>query len=224
MVAGRLKFLQEAAIENVKQILDIGSWHLKQSIEFASIFDNAKINAFEPVPESFDLCIANLNAVDDKKKKRIKVHNIALSNEVGEIPFFPVDANQSSVPNIGASSMFRFVEGKNGTMFGQNLNQKEIKVRATTLDKWCEENKIKHIDIIWMDAQGSELLVLQGAKKMLNNTRIIMTEVGLQPYYQGHTLKADIDKLLFSYGFKELHSSFEINVPDYEANTIYVKR
>ena len=51
-----------------------------------------------------------------------------------------------------------------------------------------------------------------------------MTEVGLQPYYQGHTLKADIDKLLFSYGFKELHSSFEINVPDYEANTIYVKR
>ena len=74
-----------------------------------------------------------------------------------------------------------------------------------------------------MDAQGSELLVLQGAKNILKNTRIIMTEVGLKPYYEGHTMKKDIDELLLSLGFKELEGSFELNGFDYEANTIYVR-
>jgi hypothetical protein len=50
-----------------------------------------------------------------------------------------------------------------------------------------------------------------------------MTEVGLKPYYEGHTLKKDIDQLLFSLGFKELDSAFELNGFDYEANAIYIK-
>ena len=74
-----------------------------------------------------------------------------------------------------------------------------------------------------MDVQGAELLVLQGADNILHNTRIIMTEVGLKPYYEGHTLKADIDEYLFARGFRELQESFELNGFDYEANTIYIK-
>ncbi len=51
-----------------------------------------------------------------------------------------------------------------------------------------------------------------------------MTEVGLKPYYEGHTLKADIDNLLIDLGFKELDSSFELNGFDFEANTVYIRR
>ena len=72
--------------------------------------------------------------------------------------------------------------------------------------------------------QGAELLVFQGAKNILKNTKIIMTEVGLKPYYEGHTLKADIDNLLIDLGFKELDSSFELNGFDFEANTVYIRR
>jgi hypothetical protein len=125
--------------------------------------------------------------------------------------------------NCGASSMFKFIDGLNGPQFGQNLVQKEIKVQADTLDNWCKTNKITEIDILWMDAQGAELLVLQGARKILKNTKIIMTEVGLQPYYEGHTLKPDIDQLLKASGFRELESSFELNGFDYEGNTIYIR-
>ena len=96
-------------------------------------------------------------------------------------------------------------------------------VQSDTLDNWCRENEVHEIDIIWIDVQGAELLVFQGGGNILKNTRIIMTEVGLKPYYEGHTLKSDIDAFLLTRGFIELKGSFELNGFDYEANTIYIK-
>lgn len=224
MVANRLAAMRDKVdLGNVKQILDIGSWHLGQSVEFANIFDGAQIDAFEPVPDSFKLCVDRRNGLDDARRKRIRIHNVAITNKQGSIPFYPVDPSKSSVPNVGASSMFKFIEGLNGSPFGQNLVQNEIQVKANTLDKWCKEHKVKEVDIMWVDVQGAELLVFEGAKNILKNTRIIMTEVGLKPYYEGHTLKGDIDKFLSDLGFRELEGGYEINVPEYEANTIYVK-
>lgn len=224
MVANRLIWLLgKVELVNVRQILDIGSWHLSQSIQFTNIFHNAYVNAFEPVPDSYQLCLNIHKQLDEQRKNRIKVHNVALSNTVGEIPFYAIDPELSSVPNHGVSSMFKFIDGLNGTPFGQNLTQKEIQVHSTTLDNWCAENKVSDVDIMWIDVQGAELLVFQGAENILKNTRIILSEVGLKPYYQGHTLKGDIDKFLFGLGFHELESSFELNGFDYEANTIYIK-
>ena len=224
MVASRLARLAgKADLSNIKQVLEIGSCHLGQSIEFAQFFQDAKIDAFEPVPASYELCVNRHNKLDDHNKNRIKVHNLALGDSTGEIPFFAVDPELSSTPNVGASSMFRFMDGLNGTPFGQNLVQTEIAVQADTLDNWCENNNISEVDIMWMDVQGAELLVLKGADNILKNTRIIMTEVGLKPYYEGHTLKPEIDEYLLTRGFCELEGSFELNGFDYEANTIYVK-
>jgi FkbM family methyltransferase len=224
MVKSRLRHLTgHIDPASIRQVLDVGSWHLGQSIEFASIFPDARIDAFEPVPDSYQLCLNHHSQLPDQQKNQIKVHNLALSNIKGEVPFYQIDANASSVPNIGASSMFRFIEGLNGTPFGQQLVQKEITVQSDTLDNWCKRNKVNEVDILWMDAQGAELLVLQGAVKTLKNTRIIMTEVGLKPYYEGHTLKPDIDAFLAEQGFRELEASFELNGFDYEANTIYVR-
>jgi FkbM family methyltransferase len=224
IVSKRLSHLRGVVdLGDVKQILDIGSWHLGESIDMAGLFPNAKVDAFEPVPDSYQLCLDNLGKQDDQKKSRIKVHNIALSDKEGDIPFYAIDPVNSSYPNVGASSLFKFKEGLNGTPFGQNLVQKEIMVKCDTLDGWCKKNKVKEVDIMWVDAQGAELLVFEGAKKILKSTKIIMTEVGLKPYYEGHTLKPDIDNLLIGLGFKELDSSFELNGFDYEANTIYIR-
>jgi FkbM family methyltransferase len=161
--------------------------------------------------------------MNDQRKEKVKIHNIALGNESGEVSFYPVDPEKSSVANIGASSMFKFIDGLNGTPFGQNLVQNEIKVQADTLDNWSAANKIDGVDIMWVDVQGAELLVFQGADNLLKNTKVIMTEVGLKPYYEGHTLKSDIDEYLFARGFTELEGAFELNGFDYEANTIYIK-
>lgn len=77
---------------------------------------------------------------------------------------------------------------------------------------------------MWMDVQGAELLVLKGAEELLKRTKIIMTEVGLKPYYEGHTLKVEIDSYLAAHGFVELEGAFQLNGFDYEANTIYIRK
>ncbi len=224
MVGQRLQCLTgKVDLTGVKQILDIGSWHLGQSIEFSSVFKNARIDAFEPVPDSYQNCLKRLEQIDEQKRNRISIHNIALSDKAGEIPFYPVDPAKSSTPNVGASSMFKFIDGLNGSPFGQNLVQNEIHVKTDTLDNWCRENNVTEVDIMWVDVQGAELLVFKGGENILKNTRIIMTEVGLKPYYQGHTLKTDIDRFLSGLGFKELDGSFEVNVVGFEANVIYVR-
>lgn len=222
MVARRLAKLPLTYLDNITSILDIGSWHLNQSIEFADIFSDARITAFEPVPESYAMCMDKLAKLESQKKARISVHNLALGNTKGEVPFYATDTSVNQKIDAGFSSLFKLTDNLRNGYYTGPLVQKEIKVNADTLDNWCKENKVKHVDIMWVDVQGAELLVFKGAEKILKNTRVIMTEVGLKPYYEGHTLKADIDTYLIGLGFRELHDTFELNGFDYEANTIYV--
>ena len=225
MVAHRLQYLEgKVSLDDVTQILDIGSWHLNQSLEFATLFPQARIDAFEPVPESYDLCVKKLQEQDTRRRENIHIHNRALSNENGPISFYSVDTDRSSGGvDAGFASMFKVLDTPETATLAKNLVQKEVKTQAQTLDSWCATNGVTRVDIMWMDAQGSELKVLQGADAILKNTRIIMTEVGLKPYYEGHTLKNDIDDFLKQRGFVELESSLEMNIIGFEANTIYIR-
>ena len=218
-VGNRVNFIvNKMDLSGIKEILDIGSWHLGQSLEFHDIFPNANINAFEPVPNSYQLCLNN-NRFPDK----ISVHNLALCEFTGETKFYPVDPVKSSDPNVGASSLLKFIPGLNGSFFNQNWVQNEITVKCSTLDDWSQTYGEK-IDIIWIDAQGAELRVFKGGDRTLNDVKIIFTEVGLKPYYEGHSLKKEIDEYLINKGFIEIKESFELNGFDYEANTIYCKK
>ena len=75
-----------------------------------------------------------------------------------------------------------------------------------------------------MDVQGAELKVLEGAQNILEKTKIILTEVGLKPYYENHGMKKDIDDYLISKGFEEIKEAFELNGSEYEGNAIYINK
>ena len=54
---------------------------------------------------------------------------------------------------------------------------KIIHVKTNNIDNFCKEKKIKHIDILKIDTEGTELDVLTGSKKMLNKIDIICSEI-----------------------------------------------
>ena len=144
---------------------------------------------------------------------------MALNNEDGPIKFYPLDETQSRGNNTGMASKFRLMDP---AVFPHELSvQKEITVAGTTLDTWCRLNNVVP-DLIWMDAQGAELDILKGAENSLASVKVILTEVGLTPYYHGHTLKADIDQYLASKGFRELVIARNLG-HKYEMDTIYIK-
>lgn len=57
---------------------------------------------------------------------------------------------------------------KKRNRLGKGIAYKEkIKVKLTTLDKFVEENNIKKIDFIKIDAEGSEREIIKGAKLII---------------------------------------------------------
>ena len=206
---------------SIKNICDIGSRFLEQSRELSYIFPDAKVYAFEPVPESHQICCDNLAKLPTEYRDRIKVYNVAVGNEDKTIPFYPVD-NTGSEFNIGASSKYKFIPGLNGSWWDKTWNQTEIQVQQVTLDDHRAKHNIGPIDLIWMDVQGGELDALMGAEQTLKDVKVILTEVGLDSYYQGQSLKPQIDAYMKSQGFRELRNGFRKNF-QYEGDTIYVK-
>ncbi len=74
-------------------------------------------------------------------------------------------------------------------------------VPVTTLDDWLAAEKIKRVDVVKIDTQGSELGVLTGAREALASVRAIEVEVEFNELYVDVPLFADIDRFLRQEGF-----------------------
>jgi FkbM family methyltransferase len=219
MMAERLSHIKNLIdFNNIKSIIDVGSAHGYESLNMARVFKNAQTFGFEPTPEHYQHCL-KIKQESGDVGTRMHFTQAALNNIDGAIQFYPLDNEQSRGNNTGMASKFRLMDP---AVFPHELSvQKEITVNAVTLDTWCAQNNIQP-DIIWMDAQGAELDILKGAEQALESVKVILTEVGLIPYYHGHTLKADIDGYLASLGFRELVTARKLG-HKYEMDTIYVK-
>lgn len=69
-------------------------------------------------------------------------------------------------------------------------------VNSITLDAWAELENIEQIDFMWIDAQGAEKFILQGATKTLLKVRFLYVEYSLLQLYSGQfTLKSLLDNL-----------------------------
>lgn len=77
-------------------------------------------------------------------------------------------------------------------------------LEATTVDKCVSENNLPQPQFIKLDTQGSELDVLAGATKTLQNTHLILTELPLLPYNKGAPSTDDYINNLKDLGFVPL--------------------
>jgi FkbM family methyltransferase len=221
IVSNRMKYVLDVVDwDSIETICDIGSWHLGQSIEFLELLPDAKVHAFEANPSNYKICKDVHSSLNGYFKNNLKVYNIALNDRPGSIKFYPVVGE-----NPGASSKYKFMHGLTEEYFNKSWKQTEIDVEATTLDIWREENNVNKVDIIWIDVQGAELDVFKGSEETLKNVQCIFTEVGLKPYYEGQSLKSEIDYILTKENdFVEVKESFEYNGSDCEGNTIYIRK
>lgn len=102
------------------------------------------------------------------------------------------------------------------------LKQKETtQVELTTLDKVSEETGIVP-DILWIDVQGAELMVLNGAKKILRSVNLVFLETSVfEPTYENGTTFAQIYNFLKNFGFFPLQLGSDIK--DGTGNALFVK-
>jgi len=141
--AGEVKFLESIAKEGMN-VIDIGANIGITTVAIAKrIRKGGKLYSFEPTPEYFNILKDN---VSSNGLENVKVYELAMTDQVGRAYFY----------QRGLSSGIVFEEGV-----------EKFKVSTTTIDRFLREEKIERIDLINMDCEGSELLILKGAKETL---------------------------------------------------------
>ena len=146
--AGEVKFL-ESIVEEGMNVIDIGANIGITTVTVAKkIGRRGKIYSFEPTPEYFNILKEN---VSSNGLENVKVYELAVTDQVGRAPFYQKEL----------SSGIAFEEGA-----------KKFEVSTTSIDRFLSEEKIERIDLINMDCEGSELLVLKGAKETLRKNKV----------------------------------------------------
>lgn len=174
-------------------IFDVGAFDGSISLKYAGLFPSSLIYSFEPFPESFSKLV----------EKTSEYSNILPVNKgVGDfVGFAKFNSNKFSQTNSLLNS-----HKLANKVWGKNLldKKKVINVELTTIDSFVEKHNIKKIDILKIDTQGSEYLVLKGAKESLKRgiVKLIYTEIIMLPTYENQLDFDEFIKLMKSFGFR----------------------
>ena len=100
------------------------------------------------------------------------------------------------------------------SLIGDEYKKEEIKI--TTIDKILEGKDYKKV-FIWADIEGSELLMLKGAKKSLEKGIICGLNLELRNYVEskGHCTGYEVVDFLKNYGFENMMGNITIGHRDY---------
>lgn len=135
-----------------KLILDIGAAIGETAIPMARAFPGARIICFEPI--QFDRLLLRT-----RKIPNIQSFNLALGNFSGTTEFYvPKHKDAASMKDYGFEA------------------QKISGVRVETLDHF----KFAEIDLLKIDAEGSEKEIFEGATETLKRTKAIFVEINTE--------------------------------------------
>lgn len=190
-VTGEYFFIRWLSVNaNIRTVFDIGANTGNYSILLNNNIPNIHIFAYEPHPETFKILKKNT-----KKLTNIKIYNLGLDNKVGDSVLwdFSEDSElKSTQPTSTLASNY-----KNVIEDFHNQKSMKYKIKTTTIEKEFKTNKLKKIDLIQIDTEGSELKILENAKNLIKNNkiRIIQFEFNEMNVYSNVFMKNYFDLL-----------------------------
>jgi FkbM family methyltransferase len=89
----------------------------------------------------------------------------------------------------------------------RDLNRgQHISVPAVSLDDWAAGNKIENVSLIKIDAEGSEISILRGARDFLTQTKpAVITEINTSLLQQGERSSDEMVEILHQCGYAVFH-------------------
>lgn len=148
---------------------------------------------FEPLPSAFEKLQSNLIGLPKQK-----AYQLAVSNEMIDRLLYVTD-------NQGQSSSIRELY-KHKEVWPDVHHVDTIRVQCTTLDYFFWRTGIyrERFQLLVLDAQGSELDILEGAWEFLSYIKFAQIEMMDFEAYKGSALAVDIIAFMEKNGFKEI--------------------
>lgn len=166
------------------------------SLAWGMLAPNLRIYGFDADADACEIANQNLSTRNiDWEENHVA---LALSNTDGEATLYVTKAPM-------CSSLYppdeKFLGRFNDLPELVNLDF-SVELETTKLDTFCKSEGIVQVDFIQMDVQGAELLVLEGASKLLEQGVLaIQAEVSFEALYKEQPLFSDVDKYLRGKGF-----------------------
>jgi len=181
-----LRLSQLATKYQPKVFYDIGAWDpfgYHGATKFQQIFKNSKFYLFE----------ANNKMESQLKKSGFDYVVQLLSDKDNEERIF----YEAKLPCTTGDSYYL----ENTSAYSKE-NRTEKKLTTKTLDSLIEELKWPTPDFIKIDTQGSEIDILKGASKTLDNCTFVLIEIKIQNYNKNSPDFFESMNYMYSKGFK----------------------
>ena len=151
-----------------------------------------KVVWVEPIPEIFRELQSNLAGFPDQT-----AYNCLIAAQDGQKYQFHISDNEGSSSSI--------LEPNKGLDYWKSIGFHSIELESLSLSTLIRSKGIDMslFDILVLDTEGSELLVLQGAKEILSRFRYIQCEAANFPVRSGCCTLQDLDVFLEKNGFKQ---------------------
>jgi FkbM family methyltransferase len=169
--------------KEMKTFFDVGG-HFGETVrQIFETFASTHVFSFEPSAHSFEILKKNTAGFN------CECHHLALGSRVGTIE---VEVSDDAI-HSGMNSMINRTEGKS------SLRKETFLV--STIDAFCSENNVKHIDYLKIDTEGYDLEVVFGAEAMLRAGKIdfVQVEVSMNPtnafHISGDKVKSHMEAL-----------------------------
>ena len=178
----------------VKGVIQVGAATGQEVNEFLSLTPS-KMILVEALPQ-----VARILEKKVEEYSHIKVVNCAITNFNGQ-------ANYTVTSNFSSSSLLSLKLHKK--IHPKVRKVDEILVECKTLDLLLKElcESASDYNLLYIDAQGAEGFILQGAKNLLKYITAIYTEVNYKEMYEGCILEPKLSKFLEDKGFMKKAAS-----------------
>lgn len=154
-------------------IFELGSHNGNDTVNLYNQLNASVVHTFEANPNQIGRISKKI------KNKNIFLHNKIVSDINGKLDFNVVTKNR----NQGSSSIYKINDESAIIKHHSMKIIKVVQVESITLDKFCQDNNINNIDLIWSDIQGAEPNMLVGAVNILKNTKFIIMECIRSDHY-----------------------------------------
>ena len=175
------RIVQFAGSTKPATVFDVGA-NIGQSVKkYRALFPDARIHAFEPLPKAYRQLLL---AADDAGNTQ--ANQLALHDAPGTRKFC---SNRG-----GANQTSSFLPPDDEVRHSYPAHafelEKMIDVQVSTLDDYCAEHNVEHIDVLKMDTQGTELDILRGGQKLLEKRAVTLAyiEICFAPLYANSPL------------------------------------
>jgi FkbM family methyltransferase len=185
---GGVELLHDARVllDGVQEpiLFDVGANIGQTTLAMLTAFRSPRIRAFEPSPSTFETLRSAVGS-----RPGVTVEALALGDAEGTLPFHVTQAH-----SVNDSLLAPTWDAGGGV----------VEVRVETVESYCRSHGIESISLLKIDAQGYDLHVLKGARRMLDERRIKLysCEANFEKMYEGQATLRDLLAFADDVGYK----------------------